>query len=156
MGAYQRTLKRLGHTSAFAKVFKHTLPHIDRVVSKLTGGRKTFGATVVPTFVLVNTGAKSGKEYRTPLAFIRVGEGFALAASNWGGTNDPGWSYNLIAHPDASVIIDGEQIAVRARRADDGEKATLWPRFVEIWPAYDTYKTRASHRNIKVFVLERR
>jgi deazaflavin-dependent oxidoreductase (nitroreductase family) len=132
MGVYQRVMKRLGHTLGFAIVMKRLLPRIDRVVSKVTGGRKTFGSTVLPTFVLVHTGAKSGKEYHTPLSYVRSGDGFALAASNWGQDHHPGWSHNLTAHPDVAVIVDGETVPVRARRAPAEEKATLWPRFTEM------------------------
>ncbi len=156
MGAYQRFGQRLGHLSIFAKVMKHIAPHVDRALSRITGGRITFANTVLPTLVLVHRGARSGKEYRTPLSFIRVDDGFGLAASNWGGQNHPGWSYNLVAHPDVDVVYDGETVPVRARRVSDEEKAKLWPAFLTIWPAYDTYKARAAHRNIKVFVLERR
>ena len=156
MGAYQRVMQRFGHTTAFATVMKRILPHIDRAVSKATGGKHTFGETVLPTFVLVHKGAKSGKEYRTPLSFLTLENGFALAASNWGQDHHPGWSFNLDAHPDVSVVVDGETVPVRARRATPDERSALWSRFVEMWPAYDTYETRAAKRAIKVFVLERR
>jgi deazaflavin-dependent oxidoreductase (nitroreductase family) len=156
VGAYQRVMQRFGHTSAFATVMKRILPPIDRAVSRVTGGRFTFGQTVLPTFVLVHRGAKSGKEYHTPLSYLREGDGFALAASNWGQDHHPGWSFNLDANPNVSVIVDGDTIPVGARRATTDERAALWPRFVAMWPAYDTYKTRAGSRDIKVFVLERR
>ena len=107
-------MKRLGHTRAFRAAFKRTLPVIDRAVSKATGGRKTFGSTVVPTFILVHTGRKSGKEFRTPLAYVRYRDGFALAGSNWGQEKHPAWSGNLIANVGAAVVLDGEEIPVRA------------------------------------------
>jgi deazaflavin-dependent oxidoreductase (nitroreductase family) len=94
--------------------------------------------------------------YRTPLSYVTLENGYALAGSNWGGENHPAWSYNLIEHPDIEVVAGHQTIPVRARLVSDDEKAQLWPRFVAMWPAYDTYKTRASHRNIRVFVLERR
>ncbi len=156
MGAYQSLMKRLGHTRAFRAAFKRTLPVIDRAVSKATGGRKTFGSTVVPTFILVHTGRKSGKPYRTPLAYVRYGDGFALAASNWGQEKHPLWSANLIANGDATVIVDGEDVAVHARLASPEERAELWPMFVDMWPAYTTYIKRAGEREIRLFVLERR
>jgi deazaflavin-dependent oxidoreductase (nitroreductase family) len=125
------------------------------MISRVTRGRRTFAGTVLPTLVLVHTGRKSGREIRTPLSFIRIDRGFGLAATNWGQSRHPAWSANLIANPEASVEVGGELIGVRARRASAEEKARLWPRFVEMWPAYDTYVTR-SGRDIRVFVLERR
>ena len=155
MGAYQSVLKRLGHTRGFRFVFKRTLPKIDRVVSRMTGGKRTFAQTLVPTFVLVHTGRKTGREFRSPLSYVEVGDGFALAATNWGQDKHPLWSGNLIANPEAEVVVGGETIPVRARHVSEDEKAELWPQFVDMWPAYNTYVKR-SGRNIRVFVLERR
>jgi deazaflavin-dependent oxidoreductase (nitroreductase family) len=155
MGAYRSLMKRLGHTRAFRAAFKRTLPVIDRAVSKATGGRKTFGATVAPTFILVHTGRKSGKEYRTPLTYVRTATGFALAGSNWGQEKHPAWSGNLIANGVATVIVDGDEIPVRAHLASPEERADLWPRFIEMWPAYKTYIKRAGGREIRLFLLDR-
>lgn len=156
MGAYQSLVKRLGHTRVFRAAFKRTLPTIDRALSKATGGRKTFGSLVVPTFILVHTGRKSGKTFRTPLAYVRYRDGFALAASNWGQTTHPLWSANLIANGDVAVVVDGADIPVRARLATSEERSELWPMFIELWPAYRTYIKRAGGREIRLFVLERR
>ena len=155
MGLYQSVMKRFGHTVTFRRIFKPTLPHIDRALSRLTRGKHTFGETVAPVLILVHTGRKSGRVFRTPLSYVAVDDGFALAASNWGQRHHPGWSYNLVVNPDAHVIVGGETIDVRARRVGAEEKAELWKRFVAMWPAYDTYVTR-SGRDIRVFVLDRR
>jgi deazaflavin-dependent oxidoreductase (nitroreductase family) len=155
MGQYKNVVKRLGHSQAFASVAKRIAPPIDRTLYRLTRGRRVFADGVIPTFILVHTGARSGRTYRTPLTYVRIGDGFALAATNFGQAHHPGWSKNLMAHPDVTVELGGREISVRARRVDGPEKAELWPRFVDIWPAYDTYLAR-SGRNIRVFVLEPR
>jgi deazaflavin-dependent oxidoreductase (nitroreductase family) len=155
MGAYQSAMKRLGHTRAFRAVLKRTLPTIDRTVNRLSGGKFTLGSTVAPTFILVHTGRKSGREYRTPVAYVRLENGYALAGSNWGQAKHPAWSGNLIANPDARVIVGGEEVSVHARLALGVERAAIWERFVAMWPAYNTYDRRSGDRNIRVFVLER-
>jgi deazaflavin-dependent oxidoreductase (nitroreductase family) len=155
MGLFRKAMRRLGHTRGFRFVFKRTLPKIDRVVGRLTGGKHTFAEVVVPTFVLVHKGRKTGREFRSPLSYVEVEDGYALAATNWGQDKHPLWSGNLIADPDVEVVVGGETIPMRARRVSDDEKARIWPKFVEIWPAYDTYVTR-SGRDIRVFVLKRR
>jgi deazaflavin-dependent oxidoreductase (nitroreductase family) len=148
-------MKRAGHTKAFRAAFKGTLPHVDRAISKLTGGRWTLGSSVAPTLILVHTGRTSGKTYRTPLAYVRYRDGFALARSNWGQTKHPAWSANLIAGGDASLVVEGDTIPVRARLATPEERSELWPMFIEMWPPYETYITRAGDRTIRLFVLER-
>jgi deazaflavin-dependent oxidoreductase (nitroreductase family) len=148
-------MRRLGHTKAFRAAFKGTLPHVDRALSRVSGGRWTLGDTVAPTLILVHTGRTSGKTYRTPLAYVRYRDGFALAGSNWGQTKHPAWSGNLIANGDVSVKLRGEETRVRARLATPEERSELWPLFVEMWPAYKTYIKRAGDREIRLFVLER-
>lgn len=147
--------RRLGHTQRFARVAKHIAPPIDRFVYKLTRGKRVFVSGIIPTFIVVHIGARSGRRYRTPLTYIRVGDAFALAGTNFGQAHHPGWSANLLANPDAEVEVGGQTISVRARRADDRENAELWTRFVEVWPAYNTYRER-SGRDIRIFVLEPR
>lgn len=153
MGLFRDVSRRVGKTRAWAAVFKHIAPPVDRFVHRLTGGRRTVAQLFLPTLILVHRGARSGKEYRTPLCYVDLDGGFALAATNWGQAHHPGWSSNLIADPDVTVEVGGRKIRVRARRLDEATKAELWPRFVEMWPAYGEYVKR-SGRNIRVFVLE--
>jgi deazaflavin-dependent oxidoreductase (nitroreductase family) len=155
VGRYKRLGQRLGHSRGFASFAKRVAPPIDKFLHKVTGGRLTFAGTVLPTLVLVHTGRRSGKRVRTPLSYVDTGDAFVLAATNFGQAHHPAWSYNLMANPEATIEVRGRKIPVRARRVDDSEKAQLWPHFVDIWPAYDTYVER-SRRDIRVFVLERR
>lgn len=54
--------------------------------------------------------------------------------------------YNLRAHPRATVQVGDESIAVNAREAGGDDVARLWPRLVEMYPAYADYRTRTSRR----------
>lgn len=155
MGVYTRVARRLGHAQWFAAITKRVAPPVDRVVHRLTKGRRTFVGGIIPTLILEHRGRRSGTLHRTPVSFVRVGEGFALAATNFGQAHHPGWSANLIAHPDATVEVAGRTIPVRARRVSADEREELWPRFVQMWPAYATYRTRTD-RDIRVFVLDPR
>jgi deazaflavin-dependent oxidoreductase (nitroreductase family) len=149
-------MKRFGHTRAFRAMFKRTLPPFDRFIHRISGGRVNFGSSVVPTLMLIQRGRKTGREYRTPLAYLTVGDGFALAGSNWGQTMDPQWVKNLLANGDVRVVIHGEEIPVHARAVSGAERADLWQRFVAVWPAYETYEVRSGDREIRLFMLERR
>jgi deazaflavin-dependent oxidoreductase (nitroreductase family) len=153
MNLWKRLWRRLGHTRGFAAVFKRIAPPIDRFFNRITRGRHVFADTVLPTLILVHTGRRSGKPFRTPVSYVRVGDGWALAGTNFGQAHHPGWSVNLMANPDAMVEVGGRKTPVRARLVDHAEKADIWPRFVDMWPAYNTYVTR-SKRDIRVFVLE--
>ena len=67
----------------------------------------------------------------------------------------PDWYKNLDATPDATIQVRGERIPVRAHAASGDERARLWGRMTEVWPAYDDYQQRTD-RQIPVVVLERR
>ena len=136
-------------------LFRRTMPVADRFVSKISRGRHTLGEIVIPTLILSHTGRQSGKHYETPLLYMTWSDTFVVAGSNWGQAQHPAWSTNLLAHPDATILVDGERISVRARLATPDERQELWPLLVETWPAFETYAARASDREIRVFVLDR-
>ena len=152
---YRRLMKRFGHTRAARVLFRRTVPGLDRIASKVSGGRFTLSGIVVPALILEHRGRRSSRLYNTPLAYVPLGDAFVVAASNWGRADHPAWSANLLANPDATVVSAGGSIPVRARLASPEERQQLWPRLVEAWPAFDTYAVRATDRQIRVFVLER-
>src|SRR5688572_8268011 len=102
-------------------MFKRTAPALDRFVSKVTGGKQTAAGLFLPTLIVENTGRKSGRTFRTPLAFVDDGDRFLIMGSNWGQTHHPAWTSNLIANPETVVELKGERIPVRARLLTDDE-----------------------------------
>jgi deazaflavin-dependent oxidoreductase (nitroreductase family) len=78
-----------------------------------------------------------------------------VVASKGGAPDHPDWYKNLVATPDAAIQVRDEQIAVRARTAQDDERDRLWGLMTEAWPAYSDYQ-RKTDRQIPVVVFERR
>lgn len=78
-----------------------------------------------------------------------------VVGSNFGGEHHPAWSYNLIAHPDATTTMEGRNTPVTAELLDDEDKARVWPQLVEEWPPYARYAER-TERDLRVFRLDRR
>jgi proline iminopeptidase len=52
------------------------------------------------------------------------------------------------------VQVKADRFRARARTAEGEERARLWERMAEIWPAYDDYRQKTD-REIPVVVLER-
>jgi|SRR5256885_14290035 len=150
----QLTAKVAG-SSQFAAVAPKVIPHVDRVLNKVTGGRFVLSAALLPSIVLTTTGAKSGLQRETPLATMPDGDAFFVVGSNFGREKHPAWTGNLIALPEATVTFRGRRIPVRARLLDEDEKAEVWPRLTTMWPTYDRYVER-SGRSLRVFRLEPR
>lgn len=148
-----RVLQRVGRTRAAAIASKRIVPALDGWVSRATGGRWRPSEVLFPTLVLEHVGRRTGRRFRTPLAYVRDGEAFVLAATNFGQAHHPAWSHNLRAATQASVVVKGERIRVSVRQADPETKARVWPRLLEIWPGFADYDAR-SGRDVRVFLLE--
>src|SRR5215208_3478863 len=102
---------------------------------------------------LTTVGRASGRERTTALGYLREGEAFVVVASNSGLDRPPAWRLNLEAHAQAEVNAAGERVRVQARMASDGESERLWPRFLEQFPGFDSYR-RYTPREIPLVVLE--
>lgn len=123
---------------------------------QISGGR--LGGTLdgAPLLVLHHTGAKSGARRQTPAVHMRDGENLVIVASLLGSDKNPAWYFNLRAHPDdVEVDVRGGRRAVRARQADEEEAASLWPRLIETYPPFKTYRERTG-RVLPVMILEPR
>jgi deazaflavin-dependent oxidoreductase (nitroreductase family) len=145
--------RRLGRHRWFAVVGRAYVP-LDRLVARLTRGRVV--ALGLPSLLITTTGRRSGEPRTQPLLYTADGDAFVVIGSNWGQQQQPAWTANLLAQPDAVVTVHGIQIPVRARHVRGAERDRLWARLLDLWPAYAEYETRAGGRELRVFLLERR
>jgi deazaflavin-dependent oxidoreductase (nitroreductase family) len=76
-----------------------------------------------------------------------------VIASKVGAPENPSWYTNLMAHPDVEVQVGRQRRPVRARLADEAERARIWQRMASIYPGYDAYQQR-TERRIPVVILE--
>ena len=122
------------------------------------GGKWHVGAAFrkpVPVLLLDHVGRKSGTKFTTPLLYLVDGPNLVVVASQGGMAKNPQWYLNLMADPDTQVQVGAELRRVRARVADPDERASLWPRLVELYADFDSYASWTD-RVIPVVVLEPR
>ncbi|WP_031478744.1 nitroreductase/quinone reductase family protein [Streptomyces bicolor] len=152
-----RVVQKVSSTRGFAKVAPRVIPVLDRAVHRLTRGKVLLSAQMLPGVILTSTGARSGLPRRTPLACMPEEEGrsWILIGSNFGRTDHPAWTHNLLAHPDAEVNWKGRDIPVTARRLEGEERAAVWKTALAFWPPYATYQARVE-REIRLFRIVRR
>ena len=111
---------------------------------KLTG--PLAGRTLM---LLTTTGAKSGKERTVVIGFGKDGDRHVVIASGNGAPSHPGWYYNLLARPIATVEVGPDKFKARARTARPEEREALKP-FV---PYVEQQQTLTS-REIPIVVLD--
>jgi deazaflavin-dependent oxidoreductase (nitroreductase family) len=128
---------------------------VDRLLGKLTGGRSVaFGLGELPSMILTTTGRRTGQPRDVPLLYTKDGDGYLVIGSNWGRHEQPAWSGNLLAHPDAVMAVGGRRIPVRARLVTGAERERDLAALLAMWPAYATYEIRAGGRELRLFRLE--
>jgi deazaflavin-dependent oxidoreductase (nitroreductase family) len=155
--AFYRMMRSFAATKVGVALFRPSLHHLDQVVTKITGGTRSFTgmAAGMPAVILTTRGAKSG-EPRTVVVFgLPHPEGLGLIASNFGGATHPAWYHNLKAHPEATVSIEGDTWQATARLATPRERDEIWAKGVELYPGWRKYEARAGERHIEAFVLSR-
>ncbi len=148
-----RITEKVSGSALFAKIAPSLVPRLDRLVYKLTGGRRMMSQGPVPTLMLTAIGAKSGEPRLVPLACIPDEGCFYLVGSNFGRQNHPAWTTNLMKNPRAEATFEGKTFVVDAHLLDSAEKAHIWPHIISKWPNFDIYVER-SGRDLRVFRLD--
>jgi deazaflavin-dependent oxidoreductase (nitroreductase family) len=120
---------------------------------RLSGGRIGGRMGRAPVLLLHHVGRRSGKHRVTPVLFLVDGARLVVVASKGGATRHPGWFHNLKANPLTRVEVGRNRFSVRAREADEAERAAYWPQLEEIYPSYVVYQRR-TERRLPVVVLE--
>ena len=140
-------------TRLFRRTAPKWMPPLERLVRRLSGGKVQLSGLLVPSLVLHTTGAKSGLGRDTELMYTPDGHGRAIiAGTSFARQRHPAWSYNLLAHPDATITVRGRRMAVRAKLLETGEREEAWRRIEAQWPGYRAYE-RDSGRSVRLFRL---
>jgi deazaflavin-dependent oxidoreductase (nitroreductase family) len=135
-------------------------PEVDDFNGKIIAEFRANGGRVGGPFhgsdilLLHHTGARSGLERVTPLAYQWVGDSFAVFASKAGAPVNPDWWHNLLAYPETVVEVGTRTVRVRARVAQPAERDVIYSRQKQRNPAFAQYEIKAAPRKIPVVVLD--
>lgn len=107
------------------------------------------------TMVLITTkGARTGKEYTTPLVYLPETGRIVIFASKGGAPTNPDWFHNLRANPIVKVEVGTETYRARAVIIEGEERDRLYAAQVKRFPAFAEYEAKTT-RKIPVIALER-
>jgi len=151
--ALRRVIAPLTQTAAFRRVGRRLMPVLERAFSIVGRGRMPISGILVPSLTLGTVGAKSGARREVQLMYTPDGAGNAIVAgTNFAGTRHPAWTTNLLAHPDAEIVVRGRRLAVRAEPIAAADRDAAWTRIEAQWPNYRSYE-KASGRTVRLFRL---
>lgn len=113
-----------------------------------------------PLLLLTTVGAKTGKRRQTTLAWFADDPARAdvwlVVASAGGAAAHPAWYVNLARRPDdASIDVDGREVAVEPRSLHGPERERAWARVVALAPVYGGYAV-TTDREIPIVRLVRK
>lgn len=150
----RRVIAPLTRTRVFRALGPRVLPPLERTMARLSRGRVQLSGLLVPSLVLTTIGAKTGERRRTHLMYTPDGNGRAIVAgTTFAQERHPGWTYNLLAHPDAEITVRGRRLRVRASLVGHDEREATWARIEAQWPGYRAYE-RDSGRVVRLFRLQ--
>jgi len=125
---------------------------IQRFAIVSSGGRLGTALLDHPILLLHTIGRRTGKTRIQPLMYLREADGYLVAASFAGHDQDPAWLTNLQASPQATITVEGRDVAVLATIATPEERERWWPRFLSLSAAYGKYQ-RSTNRPIPIVKL---
>lgn len=147
------TLAPLTRTRAFRWLGPRVLPCFELLLKGASGGSVQVSGLLVHSLTLRTTGARSGQPRDTVLMYTPDGHGNAIVAgTSFARERHPGWTYNLLAHPDAEITVRGRHLAVHAVRIGDEARDAAWALIEAQWPGYRAYE-RDSGRTVRLFLL---
>jgi deazaflavin-dependent oxidoreductase (nitroreductase family) len=140
-------------TRLFRAVGPVLLPPVEAVLGAVSGGRLQLASLLVPSLVLHTLGARTGTRRDVHLMYTPDGDGRAIVAgTSFAREHHPGWTYNLIANPDAWITVRHRTLRVRAERIRGPDRDAAWARIERQWPGYRGYE-RDSGRVVRLFRL---
>jgi deazaflavin-dependent oxidoreductase (nitroreductase family) len=152
-GAVERVAEAMAASRPGAWFYVNVAPHLDRALMRLSGGRlTTSGASRIG--LLRVKGAKTGVLRETPLLYTRDGDRIIVIASRGGDVKHPAWYRNLVANPDVSFAIRGDERRYRARTLEGAEREGAWQLACDKYTGYSIYQDRTAGRQIPVVALE--
>jgi len=153
--AFQKLLHRIVMIRPVTAFFAPWIHYVDRVLLERTNGRHSIAEILGwPILEITTIGAKSNQPRNMPLVGIIDDKKIALIASGFGREHNPGWYYNLKAHPECDVLFNGRSGKYVAREMHGDEYDHYWQMAVSIYSGYEKYKERAAPRHIPVMLLE--
>jgi deazaflavin-dependent oxidoreductase (nitroreductase family) len=105
-----------------------------------------------PMLLLHTRGARSGEPRVHPMMYLLDGERYLVFASKAGADTNPAWYHNLLAHPDTTIEVGGDELAVHATELVGDERDRWYAEQARRYSGFADYERKTS-RVIPVLAL---
>jgi deazaflavin-dependent oxidoreductase (nitroreductase family) len=123
---------------------------------RANGGKVTGQFANANLLLLTTTGAKSGQQRVSPLAYFRIDGKLIILGSFAGAPVNPAWVHNLRANSQAHVEVGTESgvesFDATARELPAAERDELFPKVTAVAPGFAEYQAKTA-RVIPLFEL---
>lgn len=119
---------------------------------RANGGEVPSWGSALPLLLLHHRGARTNVERVTPLAYLSDDGRYVVFASKAGAPTNPAWYHNLRAHPDVTIEVGRDTVAVTAREVTGEQRERLFGEQAERSPQFAEYQQK-TNRLIPVLVL---
>ena len=131
---------------------------VHRAIFRVTRGRRglwlpkpnKWGAMRLTTI-----GRRTGEKRSVILGYYDDGPNLVTLAMNGWGEGEPAWWLNLLANPDATVVLANGRRAVTATAAHGTERDRLWDRWRDMGDDVDGYAKLRSTETASVVLSPR-
>src|SRR5262245_51587106 len=93
---------------------------------RANGGRVGGMWEGTPLLILHHTGARSGRDRVTPVAYMGDAGRYVIIGSNGAAPTNPGWYHNLKAQPNITIEVGADTIEAVASEATGEERERLF------------------------------
>lgn len=125
------------------------------VIEKFRANGGLVGGTFagVPLLLLHSTGARTGRDHLTPLAYLEHDGRYLVFASKAGADVHPDWYFNLRANPDARIEITTDVVVVRAHELTGVERDVRFAQMTGLFPYFADHQAK-TERVFPVLALD--
>ena len=133
----------------------------DKVIAEFRANKGRIGGNFegAPIALVHHRGRKSGREYITPMMYLRDeadADTIYVFATKGGAPTNPDWYYNLVSAGDATIERGTETYSVTVRELTGDERDRTYDEQARRYPGFADYaKKVAGIRTIPVLELRR-
>jgi len=133
---------------------------LDRRIVRFTGWSLisavfawALGIPYQPTLGLRTIGKRTGRLRIAVLPYKKYDDAYYLVGSYGGAPRHPSWAINLMAHPNAWIWVNREEIPVRAELLQGEEREKIFEQISQGRGPYVRYQKMAAPRELPVLRL---